>query len=327
VKYKIPGIAVAVLERGQVSAIVVAGVRNQAGSSAVTPATVFPAGALGEPLYAYAVLRLGAEGHFNIGTPLTSDFPLPYQRRLDFASSSGTVEPLYDPRFNQITTLLILNHTSGMPDWARRRHLRLLNPPGQTWAYSNEGYLYLQQAVEHITGQAFGAFMMRSVLAPARMANSSFIWRDAYAKQIATGYDASGAPVEAERFPEPAATASLYTTITDYAQFLAMLLASAPAQRAHESAVSLMLRPTITVDSNFSWGLGCGLEKSGDELYAFHRGISAGFTSFFIASRTTGRAVIIFTNSGKGMDAVPDILSATIGGVHPALSSTFLRQP
>lgn len=268
-------------------------------------------------------------GRFNPGLPLTALLPLPYVRDFDPTSSSGSTEPLNDPQFNQITAIRVMNHTSGMPDWARNQHLRLQIAPGQRWSYSNEGYLYLQHVVERVTGESSGEFLTRSVLAPARMAHSSFVWRSEYDGEMATGYDRSGAPVDIHRYMRPAATATLYTTIRDYAQFLTMLLASAPAQRAHESAVSLMLNPTVAVegDSLFSWGLGFGLEKNGDDLFFFHRENSPGFQSFVIASRKTGSGVAIFTNSGNGLDAVPEILAATIGGDHPILKSTFLHSP
>jgi CubicO group peptidase (beta-lactamase class C family) len=159
------------------------------------------------------------------------------------------------------------------------------------------------------------------------MPRSGFVWRDAYASEMATGYDRSGAPVGIHRYARPAAATTLYTTIRDYAQFVTYILASAPAQRAHESAISLMLKPTVAVDdpAPFSWGLGFGLEKDGDDFFFFHRENSPGFQSFVIASRKTGSGVIIFSNSGNGLDAVPEILAATIGGNHPILKSTFLH--
>jgi len=325
-KYKIPGLAVAVIEHGQLRGIEVFGVRDKNSNAPVTERTVFEAGSLGEPLYAYAVLRLAAEGHFDVGAPLTALFPLPYIRDFDPTSAGGSTESLYDPHFNQITALRVMNHTSGMPDWAQNHHLRLQFEPGQKWSYSNEGYLYLQHVVEHSTGEPFGEFISRSVLVPARMAQSGFIWREDYAKSIATGYDRSGAPVEMHRYLRPAA-ATLYTTIRDYSQFITMILASAPTQHTHESAVSLMLNPTVTVESaaQFSWGLGFGLEKVGGDVFFFHRENSPGIQSFVIASRKTGSGVVILTNSGNGLDAVPDILAATIGANHPVLKSAFLH--
>ncbi len=328
-KYKIPGIAAALIEHGQLRAVEVFGVRDQSSNNPLSANTIFEAGSLGEPLYAYAVLLLSADGRFNPGAPLPSYLPLPYLRLLDPTSPSAETEPLYDPRFNQITAIRVMNHTSGMPDWARNHHLTLQSAPGEKWSYSNEGYLYLQSVVEHFTGEAFDAFMTRSILGPARMPRSSFVWRDAYAGEMATGYGRSGTPVEIQHYARPAAAATLYTTIRDYAQFVTFLLASAAAQRAHESAVSLMLKPTVSVDdpAPFSWGLGVGLEKDGDDFFFFHRENGPGFQSFIIASRKTGSGIVIFTNSGSGLDAVPEIVAATIGGNHPILKSAFLHSP
>jgi CubicO group peptidase (beta-lactamase class C family) len=326
-KYRIPGIAAALIEHGQIRAVEVFGMRDEKSGALVTVNTIFEAGSLGEPLYAYAVLRLAADGRINPGSPLPSYFPLPYVRDLDALSLSSATEPLYDPQFNQITAARVMNHTSRMPDWARGQHLHLLLAPGQKWSYSNEGYVYLQRVVEHITAEPFDEFITRGILGLAHMSHSGFEWRGAYASDMATGYDRSGSPVETHKYERPAAAATLYATIRDYAQFVAYLLASAPAQRAHESAVSLMLNPTVTVDDAvpFSWGLGVGLEKVGDDLFFFHRENIPGFQSLMIASRKTGSGMVIFTNSSNGLDAMADILAATLGGNHAILNSSFLR--
>jgi CubicO group peptidase (beta-lactamase class C family) len=326
-KYKIPGIAAALIDHGQLRAVEVFGVRDQKSGAPVTANTIFEAGSLGEPLYAYSVLLLAANGRFNPGAPLPSYLPLPYLRDLNSTSSPTSTEPLYDPQFNQITAIRVMNHTSGMPDWARGQHLRLTFAPGQKWSYSNEGYLYLQNVVEHVAGESFESFVARGILGPARMSHSSFVWREAYAADMATGIDRTGAPIEIHKFVRPAAASTLYTSIRDYAQFVTYILASAPAQRAHESAVSLMLNSTVSVNDAvpFSWGLGVGLEKIGDDLFFFHRENSPGFQCFVMASRKAGSGVVIFTNSGNGLDAMTDILAATIGGNHPILKSNFVQ--
>src|SRR5579863_7393463 len=77
-KYKIPGIAAALIEHGQLRAVEVFGVRDQKSNAPISANTIFEAGSLGEPLYAYAVLLLSADGRCNIGAPLPSYLPLPY---------------------------------------------------------------------------------------------------------------------------------------------------------------------------------------------------------------------------------------------------------
>ena len=326
-KYKIPGIAAALIEHGQIKAIETFGVGDKKSGAPVTANTIFEAGSLGEPVYAYSVLLLSAEGRFNSGSPIPTYLPLPYVRDLDATSPSSQSEPLYDPQFNQISAMRVMNHTSGMPDWSRGQHLRLQTAPGKKWSYSSEGYIYLQRAVESATSESLDSLVTRSILAPARMAHSSFSWKEAYASDVATGYDNTGTAIETHRYSRPVASLTLYTTIRDYAQFITYLMASSPAQRTHESAVSLMLNPTISVDDTvpFSWGLGFGLEKIGDDLFFFHREKSSGIQCFVLASRKSGNGIVIFTNSGNGLDAVGDILAATGFAQHPIVKSDFLH--
>jgi len=326
-KYNIPGIAAALIEHGQIKVIETFGVRDRKSGAPVTANTIFEAGSLGEPVYAYSVLLHSAEGRFDSGSPIPTYFPLPYVRDFDATSQSSQSEPLYDPAFNQINAMRVMNHTSGMPDLAPGQHLRLQTAPGKKWSYSREGYIYLQRAVEHATSESLESLVTRSILAPARMARSSFSWKEAYADDVATGYDSSGMAIEPPRYSRPEASETFYTTIRDYAQFVAYIMASSPTQRAHESAVSLMLNPTVQVDDTvpFSWGLGFGLEKVGDDLFFFHREKSSGIECFIIASRKSANGLVILTNSGHGLDAIEDILASTAMAKHPILKSDFLR--
>ena len=325
-KHEIPGIAVAWIRRGQPTEIAVSGVHDKQSGAAVDRNAIFEAGGLGEPVFAYAVLQLAAQGKFNVGVPLPSLSPLPYARDLDSLAATSGREMLYDPQFNQITALRILSHTSGMPDWARNTHLRLQFPPGQRWSYSNEGLIYLQRVLEHVTGEAAATLLSQAVLRPIGMQRSGFVWQDAYVTARVTGYDRAGAPMEARQYARPAAGSTLYTTIDDYTRFVTLLMDPAPAQQVHESVMSLMLRPVATVDapSSFFWGLGCGLEKSGDDIFFFDRGADPGYWAFFLASRKSGNALVILANSERGADAMQELVAATLGGDHPALKSSFL---
>jgi CubicO group peptidase (beta-lactamase class C family) len=328
-KYKIPGLAVALIENGRVRDIVANGVRDKVSGTPIDENTVFEAASLSKPVFAYGVLRMVAEGKLNLGTPLTQYLPPPYLREADafHPPKINSVDPIYEPRFNQITALRVLNHTSGMPNWARNEHLMLLFPPGEKWSYSSEGYIYLQRVIEHISGEPLQTFALRTVLGPLGMSQSSFVWRPEYETRIATGYDRSGTRVGSLRYTLPVASTTLYTTIDDYARFVTSVLASAPRQRAHESAVSLMLNPTVTVDPalSFSWGLGWGLETFAGDLYFFHWGANPGFQSFVMASRKTGNGIVILTNSENGLEAAREIVQATMGGNHRIFESTLLH--
>ena len=326
-KHHIPGIAVAVVGRGRITGLYRFGVTDQQSHSPVTSKTIFEAGSLGETVFAYAVLQLVAQGKLDLGIPLTQYLQLPYMRDMDALAASDRTEPIYDPRLNQVNTVRVLSHTAGFPDWARNEHFLLRSTPSQEWLPSNEDDIYLQHVIEHITGQSAEDFLATSILDPAGMRHSSFTWSEENAPLVSEGYDSAGNPLPPDRFTRPAPGTTLYTTIEDYGRFLAILLASAPAQRIHESTVSLMLSSTVSIDkpNSLFWGLGIGLEKRAGDEFFFQRGVNPGFQSFFIASRTAGTGIVILTNSSNGLNAVPEIVVAALGEDHPVLKSSFLH--
>lgn len=331
-KYKVHGLAVALIQQGHVAGIEVFGVRDEESKAPITENTIFEAGSLSEPIFAYAMLELAAEGRLDLGAPVTHYFPLPYHRIANpflVDPSSVQMDQITDIRFQQITGIRLLNHTSGMPNWVINDHLRLLFNPGEKWSYSGEGEVYLQRAAEQLTGQPIDSLVSRSVLGPFGMTHSSYVWRPEYEASIATGYDRGGHPVPPNHYRRAIGPMTLYTTVGDYARFVCMVLASSPRQRLHEGVVSLMLNPTVTVDSanSFSWGMGWGLEQSAGNSYFFNWSGQPGFSALVIASRKTGGGLVLFCSGENGLQAARDIVLAILGGGHPIFQSPLLQHP
>jgi CubicO group peptidase (beta-lactamase class C family) len=331
-KYKIPGIVAAVIHNGRVAGVESFGERDIESHAPMSENTVFEAGTLSEPVFAYTVLQLAAEGRLDLGAPVTQYFPLPYRRNPDPFSDVASplqMDQVTDVRFEQITGIRAMNHTSGLPDWAPNEHLRLVNSPGEKWSRSGEGELFLQRAVERVTGQPFDALAGRAALGPYGMIHSGFTWRDGFQATTATGYDAGGKAVAGHRYSQAVGPMTLYTTVGDYARFVAIVLASSVRQRLHEGVVSLMLTPTTTVDDSlsFSWGMGWGLEQVPKGPYFFNWSAQPGFYCFVMASRATGDGVVVFTNSANGLPAAREIAQAALGGEHPVFKSLILMQP
>ncbi|WP_457818990.1 serine hydrolase domain-containing protein, partial [Staphylococcus aureus] len=78
---------------------------------------------------------------------------------------TSKTERVTDPRLQDITVRMALNHTSGLPNWADGA-LIFEQPPGEKWQYSGEGYVLLQRAVEAVTGENLNTFMHRQVFQP-----------------------------------------------------------------------------------------------------------------------------------------------------------------
>jgi CubicO group peptidase (beta-lactamase class C family) len=318
----VPGVAIAVFHYGQ-PALSYCGFADTAAKRPVAGDTVFEAASLGKPVFAYAVLELVRERKLDLDKPLADYLGAPYvhqQRPFNahgFTDKDGPTDKVTDPRFSKITARMVLSHTSGLPNWADHGPLKLQSAPGKQWAYSGEGYVYLQRAVEALTHQPLEEVVRENVFLPLQMQHSTFVPADVNTTLLATGYDRAGKPVRWTP-SQPLAPSTLYTTAEDYAKFLESLLVL-PLQ---DSPFGMEEQPQAVASAaaHVTWGLGVGLEDAHGQRSIFHMGSNPGFQSFFLLAPDTGEGVLLFTNSENGLALVPMALDRWSHGHHPLLA-------
>jgi CubicO group peptidase (beta-lactamase class C family) len=69
----------------------------------VNDQTLFEAASVSKPIFAYFVMRMVEKGLLNLDTPLYKYLPYP------------DIE--HDDRYKLITARMVLNHTTGFPNW------------------------------------------------------------------------------------------------------------------------------------------------------------------------------------------------------------------
>ncbi len=299
----VPGLAVAVVRRGAATWVKGFGVANAASGTPVTDDTVFDAASLGQPVFAYAVLRLAQRGGFDLDRALPA-----YAPNYDVRG---------DERIWRVTARRVLCHTTGFPNRRRGSDLTIDFEPGERFSYSEEGYAYLQKAIETATGLSLDAFVRREVFGPLGMAASSYVWRAAYETTAAAGHDYLQQPVPRRDLAKGSAAVNLYTTASDYARFLAEMLHPTLLDPA---AVERMLRPEVEVSNGVAWALGWGIERTGGRTFFWHWGDGASSRGFVIGCRETGDGVVVLTNSENGLSVAAPIVAAVLGGTHPAFA-------
>lgn len=176
----VPGVQIGIIEKGSLTWKSDFGVKNAETKEPVTAETIFPAASLSKPVFAYAVLKLHEEGKIDINKPLIDYLPIEYVPN--------------EPRAKQITARHVLSHSSGLQNWrfAATDKLSLEFNPGERFAYSGEGFFYLQRVVEKITGLGLQQFMSERIFQPLGMKQSSYIWRTEYAKTATAGHNNRG---------------------------------------------------------------------------------------------------------------------------------------
>lgn len=299
----IPGLSLAVVHDGEITARSV-GVCEAGTSREVLPTTAFEAASLTKPVFAYAVLRLVDRGLLDLDRPLTS--------YVDFPDIEG------DDRVNDITARIVLSHTTGFPNWRNGNPLTIGPDPGTTFGYSGEGFVFLQNAVEAITRRSGADIVTTEVLEPLGMTSSFVVWNDSLAWRTAVGHDFLETPKDKWEPDAFNAASSLHTTATDYARFLAEVMAPTLVRPA---LVREMLTPESDVADGVFWGLGWGLERYGsaDEILFWHWGNNGWFKCFTIADPASNTGLIFFTNSENGLSVADHIVRGVFPGAHPSI--------
>ncbi len=280
------------------------GIRSQETGAPVDTTSVFEAASLSKPVFAYAFLKLVDEGTVDLDTPIA-----------DYYEYEAI---LHDPRHSEINARTVLTHSPGFPNWRPRGgQLTIDFEPGSQFSYSGEGFVYLQRAVMHVTGESLEELTQRLVFAPLGMTSSSYLWQEAFEQTVALPH-ASDGQVRRKFKPQSGqgnAAASLHTTALDFARFI---MAVMNGTGLTDSTATAMLSSQIGVDSNVTWGLGIGLQHNEYGSGFWHWGDNTGYKAYTLTYPERGVGVVWFTNSENGHSILDGMLGLIFGGEHAA---------
>jgi CubicO group peptidase (beta-lactamase class C family) len=260
----VPGLSAVVVEEGQLTWSGAFGVKHRDSAERVDNDTVYQAASLSKPAFAFAMMQFVTRGTITLDTPLSTYLPQPYVPD--------------DPHLERVTARHVLSHVTGWPNWRPAgQDLRRRAPPGERFGYSGEGYVYLQRVVEHVTGRTLEELLETDVLTPLGMLRSSFAWARPKDPAVAAPHDRDRAPIAPHLGEHANAASSLHATPTDFASFMITFLTQ------QRGVWDEMLQPQVRIDENVAWGLGWGLQVSGQGKAFWHWGDNPGYKSFALA--------------------------------------------
>jgi CubicO group peptidase (beta-lactamase class C family) len=230
-RWGLPGLVVGIVRDGDIEYEREFGVQSLESGIPMTLKTIFCVQSISKCFVAAAIMQLVEQGKLNLDAPIVEY--LPYFR-------------LDDDRFRQITTRLVLSHTSGMPDidemeydemirrpedddGSAERFVRSLGArkmiaaPGERFWYSNIGYDVLGDLISKVSGQLFESYMRDHVLGPSGMQNSTFLLSEVERERLALPHLRSPSMVVSPHYPYHRADAPsswLHSNLTEMCHWI-----------------------------------------------------------------------------------------------------------
>jgi CubicO group peptidase (beta-lactamase class C family) len=305
----VPGLGIAVVERGRVAWSRGFGVKDASLNTRVDKTTMFEAASMSKPVFAYVVMKLVELGVLSLDVPLTT------------YASSRFLEG--DSRLQLMTARHVLSHTGGFQNWrSEKAPLAIHFTPGSRHMYSGEGYNYLQTVTTQLLGEPFEAYMTKRLLKPFGMASSRYVWNDQAARLMARPHDATGTAVERARSTESnvaryGSAGALLSTPVDYAKFLIEVISPRPADavRLKPESVREMLRPSVKLDKSeppSSWALGWQIFHGPGRDFIYHGGDNRGFHCAAVGSVAGQSGYVAMTNGDGGVSVLRSILTLDV---------------
>jgi CubicO group peptidase (beta-lactamase class C family) len=238
---KVTGASIAILNDGKIVYLKTYGFRDLKESRPLTPDSVMSAASFTKVTFTYMVMQLVQEGVLDLDRPVYQYLPKPLPEYGLYRDLAG------DDRYKKITARMLLDHTSGFPNWRRfndDRKLHIHFEPGSSYAYSGEGIALLQLIVETVAKKSLADLMDERVFHPLGMTRTSMTWSLRFEGDHANGYDEQQDSLGPQRRLRADSAGSMLTTPADFALFVQAVI---QGQGLRKETKDLMLSPQIQI--------------------------------------------------------------------------------
>jgi len=328
-RQKVPGVAMAIVQKGRVVAAKGYGIANVEHQVPVGPDTIFQSGSIGKQFTSTAIMLLVEQGKLGLEDPITKFFP-------DAPAS-----------WRAMTVRHLLTHTSGIPDYEEAkdgpasvdlRHdyteeeltrfafkLTLEFPPGSRWNYSNTGYVLLGIIIHKTSGQFYGDLLRERVFAPLGMKTARIISEEDIVPHRAAGYRLDNGVLKNQEWVSPTlnttADGALYFSVRDLIAWDQGLRAGAILTARSWGQVYDPVK--LNSGNRYPYGFGWSVDSLNGGLRLHHSGSWQGFKSYI--SRYLGEELTIIVLANLAQADPGRFVDGIAGILVPALQMPELR--
>ena len=282
----------------------------------VNEQSIFQAASLSKPVFAYIVMKMVDRGQIDLDTPIAL-----YTDIDRFADMEMALK---------LTPRIVLSHQTGLPNWAAgpssdewpTSTITFKHPVDSCFAYSGEGYAFLQRAVEAIQGEPLDAVARREVFEPFDMPTTSYAWLPVYDSIAVVGFNREGENRGQGRHPRANSAYTLRTNALEYARFvrLGLLEGKGLSEAAHKEMFTHQVHAQRyadeprACDSTVFWCLGFGAVN---DDYFWHWGDNGNFKALWLLHPSTNEGFVYFSNRATGHDLLDPFLRQLTGETLP----------
>jgi len=307
----VPGLAIAVLRGGSIVKAKGYGLANIEHSVPVRPNTIFQSGSLGKQFTSAAVMMLVEEGRLKLDDPIS--------RYLD-----GTPDTWAD-----ITVRHLLTHTSGIREYEERVDYTrdyteeefvgiaadqpLDFVPGESWSYSNTGYVLLGILLGKVAGSRWGDFVQERIFDRIGMETARIVSDTDIIPNRAAGYRLVDGELKNQEWVSPffnsTADGALYFSVLDVAKWDAALYTE---ELLTKESLSAMWTPVkLKSGKQINYGFGWALTDFRGHRIVEHSGHWQGFAAFIARYIDDSLTVVVLANQAN---LSPGIIAHGVAG-------------
>ena len=329
------GMQAAYISNGELTWVGSYGVKTFQTNDKVNDSTLFMIASSSKPVTALALMKLYDQGKLGLDDDINSYLPFGV-RNPNFPNVKITFRMLlshvasFRDNWDVLEIGYTIDHGGDSPisledfiksylleggEYYDREKNFLLTAPGEHERYSNVGYNLIALLVEHISGKPFNIYMAEEVFTPLNMHNTYWFLSEIPHKNIASPHnmpyketDFKGTQI-LKHFGYPGyASGQLRTTVTDYAQYLKMMINDGQVdgkQFIAKKTVDEFL--TVQFPEADKWQALCwNYDEFENSIYNLimprrpsHTGLDPGMNSVVSFDTLEKTGVLIFSNSPK----------------------------
>ena len=295
---RIPGLALAVIRRGEVLVSRGYGVAELENRTPVTDETMFQSGSLGKQFTSAGIMALVEDG------------------RIDLEASIRRYIPEAPDGWEPIRIRHLLTHSSGVPDYTsddfdyRKDYtdedlirmagaLPLEFPAGARWNYSNTGYVMLGIIMTRVAERPYYDFLRERIFDPAGMPTIRVISEADVVPNRAHGYNPVEGGWEHAAWVSPrlntTADGSMLMSLRDMIAWNEMVRTRSVLR---PGSWDLILSPmTLNSGRTYPYGFGWAMGEAGGQVVNEHGGAWQGFITQFTRFTGDDLAVVVLSNA------------------------------